>query len=88
MSEVSRIQVDLCVVIYASLLTEDTTKEYISKAFFHWWTPVSLSFSQRKCKFYGKVNAEILSILETDLSLVKLFDDHTGESWQKKGAPV
>ncbi len=32
-SGVSCIHEDLCVVIYASFLTEDTTKAYISKAF-------------------------------------------------------
>lgn len=32
-SGVSYIHEDLCVVIYASCLTEDTTKAYISKAF-------------------------------------------------------
>lgn len=32
-SDVSCIHKDLCVVIYARFLTEDTTKAYISKAF-------------------------------------------------------
>lgn len=32
-SGVSSIHEDLCVVIYASFFTEDTTKEYISKGF-------------------------------------------------------
>lgn len=76
-SGVSCIHEDLCVVIYASFLEEDTTKAFISKAF-------SLVDSCLSEFLREKTDIRILCILETDQRLANLFDDHKEKKYKSQ----
>lgn len=75
-SGVSSIHEDLCVVIYASFFTEDTTKEYISKGFSLVDSCLSEFLGENMQVLRERGDVGILSTLETDYRLANVFDDH------------